>query len=325
MIEYLMLTSLIVLVLLIVQQSSLRAAIVLLGAYSLMSSLVYLHHGAPDVALAEAVIGSTLATVLYLAALRKQEAFLEEISKEEAKPKYKRPKSVYYQRILSALICFGLTAISIYLIVKNSGYIVSDDLRKYYLQNFSPQTSAGNSVAAIYLQYRLFDTIFETLTLMISVMAVIYFSRYQLPHNRETIEDKSIGLKHSRDNEMLLTAPIIKLLYPFIIILATYIILFGHDAPGGGFQGGAVLSALIIMRYILMPVNDMRVQLMQTLEKAAFAVILLAAVSAGMYFSTEFTGIARTAYFIFMNIVIGLKVCLGISIIFIRFVFYESR
>lgn len=42
-----------------------------LGIFSLISSLCFLMYGAPDVAIAEAIIGSTISTILYLVALYK--------------------------------------------------------------------------------------------------------------------------------------------------------------------------------------------------------------------------------------------------------------
>ncbi len=49
-------------------------------------------------------------------------------------------------------------------------------LGNYYLEHFKDDTFTDNAVAAIYLNYRVFDSIFETLILLVSVMAVIYFS-----------------------------------------------------------------------------------------------------------------------------------------------------
>ncbi len=69
---YLMLViSLIVLAFAAVQTSKLRRAAVYLGAFSLICSFAYLSYNAPDVAIAEAVIGCTLATILLLIALKK--------------------------------------------------------------------------------------------------------------------------------------------------------------------------------------------------------------------------------------------------------------
>lgn len=55
----------------------------------------------------------------------------------------------------------------------------SKDLFHYYIENFREDTGAGNAVTAIYLNYRLFDTFFETLLLLVSVIGIIYFSRHE--------------------------------------------------------------------------------------------------------------------------------------------------
>jgi multicomponent Na+:H+ antiporter subunit B len=38
-----------------------------------------------------------------------------------------------------------------------------------------------------------------------------------------------------------------RLLTPFILLFAIYVIAHGHDSPGGGFQGGAILAAAMIL------------------------------------------------------------------------------
>jgi uncharacterized MnhB-related membrane protein len=75
MAEKLLLLAMIVLALVAIQTTKMRRAVVYLGAFSLVSSFAYLIYSAPDVAIAEAVIGSTLATVLYLIALKKYRVF----------------------------------------------------------------------------------------------------------------------------------------------------------------------------------------------------------------------------------------------------------
>ena len=72
MIEKLLLLCLVVFAVAAVSTSQLRRAVIYLSVFSLLASLAYLLYQAPDVAIAEAVIGCGLATVLYLAALRKQ-------------------------------------------------------------------------------------------------------------------------------------------------------------------------------------------------------------------------------------------------------------
>ena len=52
-------------------------------------------------------------------------------------------------------------------------------LKNYYLEHFYSDTGALNCVAGIYLNYRVFDTLFETLLLLISVIGIIHFSRHK--------------------------------------------------------------------------------------------------------------------------------------------------
>jgi len=38
-----------------------------------------------------------------------------------------------------------------------------------------------------------------------------------------------------------------RMLTPFIVLFATYVVIHGHTSPGGGFQGGAIFAAAIIL------------------------------------------------------------------------------
>ena len=58
-----------------VTAKNLRNVICAMGVFSLMAALCYLMYHAPDVAIAEAVIGSALPTILYIIALKKYHCF----------------------------------------------------------------------------------------------------------------------------------------------------------------------------------------------------------------------------------------------------------
>jgi multisubunit Na+/H+ antiporter MnhB subunit len=55
-------------------------------------------------------------------------------------------------------------------------FVAPSIVADYYIEHFLNDTFAENGVAAVYLNYRVFDTIFETLILLISVSAVKIFS-----------------------------------------------------------------------------------------------------------------------------------------------------
>lgn len=71
LVEIIMLLSLIILSIATVEGKKLRRSVIYLGAFSLLSSFVFLIYNAPDVAIAEAVIGCTISVVLFLTALKK--------------------------------------------------------------------------------------------------------------------------------------------------------------------------------------------------------------------------------------------------------------
>lgn len=90
MIESIFLIALVFLAVFTINTKNLRRAVVYLGIFSLLSSFVSLLYGAPDVAIAEAIIGSTITTVLYLVALKKYQNFLiyytEDKNQDQKKP-----------------------------------------------------------------------------------------------------------------------------------------------------------------------------------------------------------------------------------------------
>lgn len=122
-----------------------------------------------------------------------------------------------------------------------------------------------------------------------------------------------------------LTATTLGFIYPFMMIFGLYIILNGHISPGGGFQGGAVLSSIFISKYLIIPILDTRLHYIQILEKWLLLLILC----------TPFLFLLRhynlsfpqynVYYLMLMNLLIGFKVACGMSVIFIRFVFFEMQ
>lgn len=114
-------------------------------------------------------------------------------------------------------------------------------------------------------------------------------------------------------------------IYPFIVMFGYYIILNGHISPGGGFQGGAVLVAIFISRYLILPVQSIKLDSLRIIEKLVF-VLILAVPMAFMFtmMNLKFPGLNQ-AYLILMNVLLGIKVFCGLGIIFFRFVYYESE
>lgn len=53
-----------------------------------------------------------------------------------------------------------------------------------------------------------------------------------------------------RDSDDIIVKTIARLLVPFIVVYALYVVMHGHYSPGGGFQGGVILAASIVLLVI---------------------------------------------------------------------------
>jgi putative multicomponent Na+:H+ antiporter subunit B len=75
MVELIVLFAMSLFALLAIESKQMRLAIVFLAVFSLLTALIYLLYAAPELAIAEGVIGSGIVTLLYLAALKKNRVY----------------------------------------------------------------------------------------------------------------------------------------------------------------------------------------------------------------------------------------------------------
>jgi len=113
--------------------------------------------------------------------------------------------------------------------------------------------------------------------------------------------------------------------YPFIIVFGIYIIINGSVSPGGGFQGGAIISAVFIVQYFTTYEKTVSLHIFNRIEKILYMAIIIFVAVFIFQFSHMIPFIIKPYYMMLMNILIGVKVCCGLSVIFYRFVLFESR
>ncbi|MCT4542683.1 MAG: sodium:proton antiporter [Vallitalea sp.] len=115
------------------------------------------------------------------------------------------------------------------------------------------------------------------------------------------------------------------ILYPIILLFGFYITINGHITPGGGFQGGAIISSIFIIQYIINPEQKVTLAKLQKIEKILFTCILHIVILYVLRLNGSSNKLINEIYLITMNILIATKVYCGLSIIFFRFVLFESR
>ena len=120
-------------------------------------------------------------------------------------------------------------------------------LSRKYIEDGIEDTGAVNIVAGMILDYRAFDTLGESHVLFIAAVCVMILLKIDPDSEKGK---RFISLENDRAYEPK-NDPILvwttKILVPVIITYGVYIILNGHLSPGGGFSGGAIIGAGLIL------------------------------------------------------------------------------
>jgi multicomponent Na+:H+ antiporter subunit B len=147
----------------------------------------------------------------------------------------------------------------------------STHVSPYYIEHTLEDTSVPNIVTAILADYRGYDTLFETAVIFSAGLACFFLLR--IPE-RKGAAPKARFYRHlatgltlriekggripeeskefERIDSVWVPSDVIinmtcRLVVPFVQLFALYVIAHGHHSPGGGFQGGVIFGAAIIL------------------------------------------------------------------------------
>lgn len=125
---------------------------------------------------------------------------------------------------------------------------VNNEVSQKYLEDGLEDTGATNAVAGMILDYRAFDTFGESTVLFVAVTAVIMLMKRNM--NKKDEEGEHLVAQEAaidkKDQNLILKYGAM-ILVPFVILFGVYVILNGHISPGGGFSGGAIIGAGLIL------------------------------------------------------------------------------
>jgi len=105
-------------------------------------------------------------------------------------------------------------------------------------------------------------------------------------------------------------------LFPFILLFGSYIIIFGHLSPGGGFQGGVILAMAIILAIVVYGHNRFQrfipyLMFVEIIGIFLFILIGISGIASGKQFLVNLGTIPL------LNIIIGLKVFSGLVLMYL--------
>lgn len=156
--------------------------------------------------------------------------------------------------LLVALIsCVALTFVLLYTISLMPRYGAENprtvEVVRRYVEDGLQETGAVNIVSGMILDYRAFDTLGESHVLFTALVCVMILLRIDRKNQRTAYEDyytvrTDTYFDMSGDPILRLVCAVI---IPCILLYGIYILLNGQNSPGGGFSGGAVLGAGMIL------------------------------------------------------------------------------
>lgn len=164
----------------------------------------------------------------------------------------------------------------------------STHVSPYYIEHAVEDTSVPNVVTAVLADYRGYDTLFETAVIFSAGLACFFLMR--IPERKAPkarfyrhvatgltlrIEQGGKIPEDTKEFDRIDSAWVpydviinmtCRLVVPFIQLFALYVIAHGHHSPGGGFQGGVIFGAAMILFAIS---NNLRRSLKRMSERTS--------------------------------------------------------
>lgn len=245
------------------------AMIVAFVVFGIFVAIGFVRLAAPDVALAEAAIGTGVTGALTLRAL----AHLRggSLSGEDPAPLSGPTRATTLGIDGTLAVCVTVALGIAFLGAPQAGPGIETEVAAAM-----PQSGVAHPVTAVLLNFRSYDTLMEVVVLLAAVIVV-----WQVDRGVSGVSDPLAGEVYQGFARVIL---------PVAVTVGGYLLWIGATAPGGAFQAGAVLAAvavLVLLSRLYTPAAAHR-----HLARVAFVAgtVVFAAVALGV------AGAGRTAF-----------------------------
>lgn len=251
-------------------------ALILNTTFSIFTILLYLILDAPDVAMTEASVSVIIFTIAVFTIRSNYK--ISHIFEDRFKP----------------FIFTGCLALAVALIYASTDLheFGFPKFNNYYLDYSGNEIGIKSVVASILASYRGYDTMLETLVILIGGIGVLLIS------------GSSIKIEQNSDNlEILMT----RIMLPIILLFSLYIQANGENSPGGGFQAGSIMATI----FIAYALANGRLYLLNLISLSKLKIIAISGVI--LYLSVGLISLIMGGEFLNYNILLNQKI--GITIV----------
>jgi len=244
------------------------AALVLLGGAGLITCISFVWLSAADLALTQLVV-ETVTTVLLLLGLRwLPKRFEKGGSGSLASIVFRWHRIRDF--VIAVMAGSGLAALAYIVMTRPPPERISG----YFVENAYTQGGGANVVNVTLVDFRAFDTFGEITVLAIVAITVYALLRrfrpaaesIPLPEQQQAQDDYDVAHPDRRKGETIKSAMAVPrlmmtMLFPVIGVAAAFLLLRGHDLPGGGFVAGITMAVAFIVQYMAHGTNFVEARL----------------------------------------------------------------
>ncbi len=153
---------------------------------------------------------------------------------------------VLYKRCAIAISVLMLLALVVSIVALPSfadpGNPTNNEVVYRYVGSAEHETGAENVIAGMILNYRGFDTFGESCVLFLAVCCVMLLLWATNDKIRAESKDSSTGAPRDA-----IFSVVSRLVLPCVLVFGLCVLFNGHISPGGGFSGGSILGAALIL------------------------------------------------------------------------------
>ncbi|TDD35280.1 DUF4040 domain-containing protein [Actinomadura sp. KC06] len=218
---------------------ALYEATMLTALAGLLSASLFVSLDALDVAITEAAVGTGISTVLFLVALALTR------SREAVTPRRKLWSGAAVALLLGATLVYASQDLPSF--AEPDTPVQTHPVTETYLQDSQKDVGIPNTVAAVLASYRGYDTLGELVVIFTAGVTVpLLLMRTRRRTDRDGHEERDEARANVMSEYRVLRVAS-KILIPFILIFACYVLFHGDYGPGGGFQAGVIFAAGFVL------------------------------------------------------------------------------